>query len=106
MDRFISPSKGIQDSLGFWILSREFRIPGILGRSGRFFVSWKLDSRFQSLVGFQIPRSVFRIPKPKIADFTSKKFPNSGIRIPLHGAIVSMHVLFFKFRPRDVTPEN
>ena len=39
----------------------------------------RLDSGFQSLVGF-------RIPKPRIPDSTSKKFLDSGIRIPLHGA--------------------
>ena len=38
-----------------------------------------LNSRFQSLVGF-------RIPKPRIPDSTRKIFPDSGIRIPLHGA--------------------
>ena len=48
----------------------------------------KLDSGFQSLVGFRIPSAGFRIPKPRIPDSTSKKFLDSGIRIPLHGAIV------------------
>ena len=47
----------------------------------------KLDSGFQSLVGFRIPSAGFRIPKPRIPDSTSKKFLDSGIRIPLHGAI-------------------
>ena len=48
----------------------------------------KLDSgQFQSLVGFRIPSAGFRIPKPRIPDFRSKKFLDSGIRIPLHGAI-------------------
>ena len=46
-----------------------------------------LDSGFQSLVGFRIPSAVFRIPKPRIPDSTSKKFLDSGIRIPLHGAM-------------------
>ena len=46
----------------------------------------KLDSGFQSLVGFRIPSAGFRIPKPRIPDSTSKKFLDSGIRIPLHGA--------------------
>ena len=45
-----------------------------------------LDSGFQSLVGFRIPSAGFRIPKPRIPDSTSKKFLDSGIRIPLHGA--------------------
>ena len=39
----------------------------------------KLDSGFQSLVGF-------RILKPRIPDSRSKKFRDSGVRIPLHGA--------------------
>ena len=47
----------------------------------------KLDSGFQSLVGFRIPSAGFRIPKPRILDSTSKKFLDSGIRIPLNGAI-------------------
>ena len=46
----------------------------------------KMDSGFQSLVGFRIPIAGFRIPKPRIPDSTSKKFLDSGIRIPLHGA--------------------
>ena len=50
---------------------------------------WNLDSGFQSLVGFQIPWTVFRIPKARILDSTSKNFPHSGIGIPLHGAIVT-----------------
>ena len=45
-------------------------------------------SGFQSLVGFRIPSAGFRIPKPRIPDFTSKKFLDSGIRIPLHGAML------------------
>ena len=46
----------------------------------------KSDSGFQSLVGFRIPSAGFRIPKPRIPDSRSKKFLDSGIRIPLHGA--------------------
>ena len=38
-----------------------------------------LDSVFQSLVEF-------RIPKPRIPDSTNKDFSESRIRIPLHGA--------------------
>ena len=48
---------------------------------------WNLDSGFQSLVGFRIPRAVFRIPKPRIPDSISKIFRGSGIWISLHGAI-------------------
>ena len=43
--------KGIQDSLGFWIPPRGFRIPLV-------------DSGFQSLVGFRIPKSRIRIRIP------------------------------------------
>ena len=47
-----------------------------------------LDSGFQSLAEFWIPRAVWRIQgKPRIPDSTSKNVPDSGIRIPLHGAI-------------------
>ena len=48
----ITQCKEIQDSLGFWIPRRGFRIPGSL-----FWIlcQWNLDSRFQTLVGFQIP---------------------------------------------------
>ena len=35
-------------------------------------------SGFQSLVVFRIPWAVFRIPKPRILDSTSKIFPDSG----------------------------
>ena len=78
--------EGIQDSLGFWIARRGFRIPGMLS----------VDSGFQSLVGFGIPFGVFRNQKLNIPDNTStnipdsefpkQNFPDSGIRIPLHGA--------------------
>ena len=47
----------------------------------------KLDSGFQSLAGFRILSAGFWIPKPRIPDSTSTKFVDSGIRIPLHGAI-------------------
>ena len=51
------------------------------------------DSGFQSLVRFQISRAVFRIPKPRIPDFTSKIFSESvfnkqespRLRTALHG---------------------
>ena len=48
----------------------------------------KLDSGFKSLVGFRILSAGFRIRKHRIPDSTSKKFLDSVIRIPLHGAIV------------------
>ena len=58
-------------------------------RVAQFNLEWifsKLDSGFQSLVGFRILSAGFRILKPRIPDSTSKKFLDSGIRIPLHGA--------------------
>ena len=62
-------------------------------RVAQFNLEWifsKLDSGFQSLVGIRILSAGFRIPKPRIPDSRSKKFLDSGIRIPLHGA---KHVL-------------
>ena len=44
--------KGIQDSLGFWIPRREFRV---LVTGFWILCQWNLDSRFQSLKGFRIP---------------------------------------------------
>ena len=74
----IAPCKEIQDSLGFWIPQGN------------------LNSRFQSLVGCRFPCAVFWVPKPRIldsttqisriTDSTSKHFPDSRVRIPLHGA--------------------
>ena len=58
---------------------------------------WNLDSGFQSLVGFRIPWAVFRIPNPRIPDSISIIFPDSGIRIPLHGAT---SLFFFKLLMR------
>ena len=39
---------------------------------------WNLDSGFQSLVALRTPTAVFRIPKPRIPDFTGKTLPDSG----------------------------
>ena len=64
-------------------------------RVAQFNLEWifsKLDSGFQSLVGFRILSAGFRIPKPRIPDSTSKKFLDSGIRIPLHGAIITSEI--------------
>ena len=54
---------------------------------------WNMDTVSQSLVGFLIPWAVFRIPKPRMVDFTakiqwlpnstSKNFPDSWIQIAL-----------------------
>ena len=46
-------------------------------RVAQFNLEWifsKLDSGFQSLVGFRILSAGFRIPKPRIPDSTSRKF--------------------------------
>ena len=62
-------------------------------RVAQFNLEWifsKLDSWFQCLVGFRILSAGFRIPKPRIPDSRSKKFLDSGIRIPLHGARCSL----------------
>ena len=61
--------KGVEDSHGFWIPRRGFRIPST---GFRIFCQCSVDSRFQSLMGFRIPWSVFRIQKPRIPDSTSK----------------------------------
>ena len=65
------------DSLGFWIprcgLGTGFQIP----------CQWNLDSRFQSLALFRIPRTEFRILKPRIRDATRKNLPGYGIWITL-----------------------
>ena len=71
----IAPCNGIQDSVGLWILRSRNQIPG----SGfRIVCQWNLDSGFQSLVGFQIPSDVFRIPQAKISWIPV----DSGIQIP------------------------
>ena len=46
--------------------------------------NWAPDSK--SLEGFRIPWAVFWIPNSRIPDSISKIFPDSGFRIPLHGA--------------------
>ena len=72
---FFAPCKGIQDSLGFWIPSRWFRIPG---------------SGFQSVsveFGFWIPIV------SRIQHSTGKNVPGSGIRISLHGATLGEYLL-------------
>ena len=77
---WVAPYKGIQDSLGSWIPRRGFRIPGT---GFRTFETWNVDSGIQWVVGFRIPWVVFRTPKPRISDPTSKNFSTSGVRIPL-----------------------
>ena len=54
-----------------------------------------------SSAGFWILKAGFWIPMPSIPDSTSKNFLDSGIRITLHGAILTLHfivmVLLFTF---------
>ena len=59
------------------------------------------DSRVMDEVGFRIPRvrfripgTGFRIPKPWIPDSKGKKcwIPDSGFRIPLHGASLTIEM--------------
>ena len=64
-----------------WILNP---IPWILDST---LFHWNLNSRFHSLLGF-------RIPKPRIPDSTRKNFTDSGIRIPLQGAIHRFAVIY------------
>ena len=48
----------------------------------------KIASCIQSLMGFRVPWTVFRFPKPRIPDSTNKTdIPDSRIPIHLHGAI-------------------
>ena len=70
--------KTVMDS-GFHAVESRFQVVSSL-------CQWNLDSEFQSLAGFWIPWAIFRILKSRIADSTSKKFPDSGIWIPLNGA--------------------
>ena len=54
---------------------------------------WNWDSGFQSLVGFRIPWTVFRIPN-RISDSTSNIFqiPKSRpLKVTLYGTILSQH---------------
>ena len=69
----VSQSKGIQDSLEYWIPCHRLRIPGT---GFRILCQWNLDPGFQSLEGFQSPWDVLQIPKPRIPDSTSKNFPS------------------------------
>ena len=63
----------ILDSLG-----RGFRITGTGFQS--LPCQWNWDSGFQSLVGFRIPKAVFRIPKPRIPHFLTLGDPNLGAK--------------------------
>ena len=58
------------------------------GFPGAGFQSLSLELGFWITIFSEIPDPgvVFLIPKPGIQDSKSKRFPDSGIRIPLHGA--------------------
>ena len=76
------------------------------------FCEWDLDSGFQSLVGLRIPCVIFRIPKPKIPDSTSKTFPDfgfhkhifPGFRNPLHES--SLRVTLGTYIVREPSAEK
>ena len=71
MKEVIRPMQGNPSQswiLGFWILDTGLRI----------LCEWNLDSRFQSLVRFRIPRAVLQISKPRIPHSISMAdFPDS-----------------------------
>ena len=67
------PCKRIWQSV-FWTPPCGFWILDILDSR---LSQWKLDPRFKSLMGIQIPWAVFQIPKPRIPDSTSKMFLDS-----------------------------
>ena len=75
-EKCFAPWKAIQASLRFWIPGTGLRI----------LCQWNLDSRFQSVVRFRIPWTVFWIPwtvfrisKPRIPHSISMvDFPDSG----------------------------
>ena len=78
-------------------------------RVAQFNLEWifsKLDSGFQSLVGFRILSAGFWIPKPRIPDSTSKKIVDFGIQIPLHGAINDHVHGFVSMRISRFAPEK
>ena len=68
---FFAPCKGIQDSLGLWILRNGFRIPAT---GFRILLSVELGFRILWLMEFRILRVLFRIPKPRIPDFKATIF--------------------------------
>ena len=67
----------IQDGLGFWI---PWAVDSGLQVLDSSLCQWNWDSGFQSLVGFRIPKAVFRIPKPRIAHFFTLGDPNLGAK--------------------------
>ena len=51
---------------------------------------WNLNSGSQSLLRFRIPWAVFRIPKPRIPDSTSKIFPESGFHLQKIAGVLNL----------------
>ena len=68
-----APCKGIQDSLGFWMSRRGFRIPGTGSQP------LSVELRFWIAIVSGIPDSLSRIPipKPRIPDSIGKIFLDS-----------------------------
>ena len=58
---------------------------------------WKVGFRIPE-ARFRIPRAGFRIPKAWIPDYKGKNMLDSGFRIPLHGASISLSYLAFFIR--------
>ena len=88
----VAPCKGIEDTLGFWIPRRGFRIPATGFRS----LSVELGLWISIVSGSPdflscIPNSKAQHSRfhkqnfPPIPDSKSKNFPDSGIPTPLHG---------------------
>ena len=79
--------KGIQDSLGFWILCCGFQI------SCTGFQSLSMGLGFGIPIVSVIPHSLWCISDSKAQDsgLHKKNFPDSGIRIPVHGENLSSH---------------
>ena len=73
--RHVRESKTVLDP-GFHAVDSRFQVLDFT------LFQWNLDSGFQSFVGFRIPWAVFRIPKFRIPDSTSKSFLDSVFRNP------------------------
>ena len=62
-------------------------------------------SGFQSLVRFQVSRAVFRIPKPRILNFTSKIFSEFGFnKQESPGFLSALHGTARKCDPAPLLP--
>ena len=94
-DATLTPCKGIQDSLGFWIPHRGFRIPG----TGLQSLSVELGIWIPIVRG--ISDSLSCIPDSKAQDcgFSSIILRDSGIPIPLHWVVT---LLLITIEPRNI----